>query len=98
MRKTSGDAGPRKVAMVFIDSHGDFNTPETTLSGMLGGMPVAVSAGMALHNLRRESGLDPGIPTANIVMGAVVIVCATLGLRGLMGAATKALEVVSGSG
>ena len=62
---------PRRVGLVFIDAHGDFNVPETTLSGMLGGMPVAVSAGMALHNLRRESGLDPGIPTRHIVMGAV---------------------------
>ncbi|MDX1393427.1 MAG: arginase family protein [Gemmatimonadota bacterium] len=61
----------RDVGLVFIDAHGDFNVPETTLSGMLGGMPVAVSAGMALHNLRRESGLDPGIPTEHIVMGAV---------------------------
>jgi arginase len=68
----SGPAGTaRNVGLVFIDAHGDFNVPETTLSGMLGGMPVAVSAGMALHNLRRESGLDPGLPTEHIVMGAV---------------------------
>jgi arginase len=59
------------VGLVFIDSHGDFNVPETTLSGMLGGMPVAVAAGMALHNLRGESGLGPAIPTESIVMGAV---------------------------
>ena len=25
------------VAMIWIDAHGDYNTPETTLSGMLGG-------------------------------------------------------------
>lgn len=62
---------PLKVGLVFIDAHGDFNTPETTLSGMLGGMPVAVAAGMALHNLRRESGLEPPLPTRHIVMGAV---------------------------
>ncbi len=68
----SGPNGrPLDVGLVFIDAHGDFNTPETTLSGMLGGMPVAVSAGMALHNLRKESGLDPGLPTEHIVMGAV---------------------------
>lgn len=68
----SGEGGELlDVGLVFIDSHGDFNVPETTLSGMLGGMPVAVAAGMALHNLRRESGLDPGIPTESIVMGAV---------------------------
>lgn len=61
----------RKVGLVFIDAHGDFNTPETTLSGMLGGMPVAVSAGMALRNLRLESGLEPAIPTDHIILGAV---------------------------
>ncbi len=62
---------PLKVGLVFIDSHGDFNTPETTLSGMLGGMPVAVAAGMALTNLRLKSGLDPALPTRYIVMGGV---------------------------
>jgi arginase len=62
---------PLSVGMVFIDAHGDFNTPETTLSGMLGGMPVAVSAGMALTNLRLESRLDPALPTSHIVMAAV---------------------------
>ncbi len=67
----SGDGGqPRKIAMVFIDSHGDFNTPESTLSGMLGGMPVAVSAGLCLRNLRLEAGLDPALPTERIVLGA----------------------------
>lgn len=60
-----------RVALVFIDAHGDFNVPETTLSGMLGGMPVAVAAGKALERLRRESGLDPPVPTARIVMAAV---------------------------
>jgi arginase len=54
---------PLKVGLVWVDAHGDFNTPETTLSGMLGGMPVAVSAGMALTNLRLKSGLDPALPT-----------------------------------
>jgi arginase len=71
LQNSGAEGGLRDVGLVFIDAHGDFNVPETTLSGMLGGMPVAVSAGMALHNLRRESGLDPGIPTEHIVMGAV---------------------------
>jgi arginase len=63
---------PQRVGLVFIDAHGDFNTPETTLSGMLGGMPVAVSAGLALRNLRLESGLDPALSTEHILMvGAV---------------------------
>ena len=61
----------RRVGLVFIDAHGDFNTPETTLSGMLGGMPVAVAAGLGLHNLRNTSSLEEPIPTEHIVMGAL---------------------------
>lgn len=64
-------ARPLRVGMVFIDAHGDFNTPETTLSGMLGGMPVAISAGLALGRLRQKAGLDPALPTRYIVLGAV---------------------------
>ena len=71
LQDSGADGVPLKVGLVFIDAHGDFNTPETTLSGMLGGMPVAVSAGLALHNLRRESGLDPPLPTGHIVMGGL---------------------------
>ena len=36
-----------RIGLVWFDAHGDFNTPRTTLSGMLGGMPVAVAAGLA---------------------------------------------------
>ena len=62
---------PLKVGLVYIDAHGDFNTPETTLSGMLGGMPVAISAGLCLRNLRLTSGLEPALPVPYIVLGAV---------------------------
>ena len=62
---------PLRVGLVFIDAHGDYNTPETTLSGMLGGMPVAVAAGHALTNVRLESGLNPALPTSYIVMSCV---------------------------
>jgi len=62
---------PLRIGLVFVDAHGDFNTPETTLSGMLGGMPVAISAGLALTNLRLKSGLDPALPTSHIVMAAL---------------------------
>jgi arginase len=64
----SGPSGkPLRVGMVFIDAHGDFNTPETTLSGMLGGMPVAISAGMCLTRMRLRTGLEPALPTRHIV-------------------------------
>jgi arginase len=61
----------RRVGLVFIDSHGDFNVPETTLSGMLGGMPVAVAAGHALHNIRKTTGLTEPLPMTDIVWGGV---------------------------
>jgi arginase len=60
-------AKPLRVGMVFIDAHGDFNTPETTLSGMLGGMPVAIAAGQCLTRMRMKAGLEPAIPTRHIV-------------------------------
>ena len=64
----SGPSGkPLRVGMVFIDAHGDFNTPETTLSGMLGGMPVAIAAGQCLTRMRMKAGLEPAIPTRHIV-------------------------------
>ena len=59
---------PVKVGLVWLDAHGDFNTPETTLSGMLGGMPVAVAAGKCLFRLRLKSGLDPALSTRHIIM------------------------------
>ena len=69
--KYDDQGNARKVGLVFIDAHGDFNVPETTLSGMLGGMPVAVAAGHALHNIRRTSGLEEPLPMDQIVWGGV---------------------------
>ena len=69
--KYDADGNARRVGLVFIDAHGDFNTPETTLSGMLGGMPVAVAAGHALHNLRKTAGLAEPLPMSDIVWGGV---------------------------
>jgi arginase len=57
-----------KIGLVWFDAHGDFNTPKTTLSGMIGGMPVAVSAGLAFPHWRQITGLDAPIPTDRIVM------------------------------
>lgn len=69
--KYDADGNARRVGLVFIDAHGDFNTPETTLSGMLGGMPVAVAAGHALHNLRKTAGLEEPLPIEHILWGGV---------------------------
>ncbi len=69
--KYDSDGNARRVGLVFYDSHGDFNIPETTLSGMLGGMPVAVAAGHALHNLRQTTGLAEGLPMSHIMWAGV---------------------------
>ena len=67
LQHSGATAKPLRVGMVFIDAHGDFNTPETTLSGMLGGMPVAIAAGQCLTRMRIKAGLEPAIPTRHIV-------------------------------
>jgi len=62
---------PLRIAMLWLDAHPDFNTPETTRSGSLGGMPVAVATGRALQNLRLDAHLDPPLADRLIVMGGV---------------------------
>lgn len=62
---------PLRVGLIYLDAHADFNTPETTLSGMLGGMDVAIAAGMCLARLRLKVGLDPALPTRYIVFGGL---------------------------
>jgi arginase len=68
----SGPEGrPLRVGMLWLDAHPDFNTPETTRSGSLGGMPVAVATGRALQRMRLDAGLDPPLPDAHVVMAGV---------------------------
>ena len=57
-----------RVGLVWFDAHGDFNTPAITLSGMLGGMPVAVCAGLAFPQWRELSHIVAPLPTDRIVM------------------------------
>jgi arginase len=64
-------ARPLRLGLVYVDAHGDFNTPETTLSGMLGGMPVAIASGMALTRMRLKAGLDPPVAPRNIAEACV---------------------------
>jgi arginase len=68
----SGPSGrPLRVGMLWLDAHPDFNTPETTRSGSMGGMPVAIATGRALKNLRLDATLDPPLRDEDVVMGAV---------------------------
>ena len=71
LQRTGGGAKPARVGMLWLDAHPDFNTPETTRSGSLGGMPVAVATGRALKRLRLDARLDPPLPDELVVMGGV---------------------------
>jgi len=57
----------REIAVVWLDAHGDFNTPAITASGYLGGMPLAMLAGRAPELFADPLGLRP-VPEHNIVL------------------------------
>ena len=46
-----GGYGGREVGLVWFDAHGDVNTPETTTSGLIDGMPVAMATGRCWRRL-----------------------------------------------
>jgi len=63
----SGDGQPLRVGLIYFDAHADINTPETTRSGLMGGMPVASSIGLCFHRLRRQAGLEVPLPTKYVI-------------------------------
>lgn len=66
-----GDGKPLKVGLVWIDARAAFNTPDITITGDMGGMNVAVAAGLCNTNLRLKAGLDPPLSTRYIVMAGL---------------------------
>ena len=71
LQRADPGRAPLKIGMLWLDAHPDFNTPETTRSGSLGGMPVAVATGRCLTNMRLDAGLDPALLDEQVVMGGV---------------------------
>jgi arginase family enzyme len=57
-----------RIGLIWMDAHGDFNTPATSYSQMLGGMPVAVVAGLCYPEWREKSGIESPMPTDRILM------------------------------
>lgn len=66
MQQSKGSAA--RIGLVWFDAHGDFNTPKTTLTGRIGGMPVAVSAGLCHPEWRIGAHQWAALPTDRIVM------------------------------
>jgi len=57
-----------RIGLVWLDAHGDYNTPHTTLTGSLGGMPVAVCAGLCYAEWRNRAHIRAPLPTDRILL------------------------------
>ena len=71
LQKSGSGRDQLRIGMLWLDAHPDINTPETTRSGSLGGMPVAVATGRALQRMRLDAGLEPAMSDQHVVMGGV---------------------------
>ena len=58
----------RKIGIIWIDAHGDFNTEETTLSGNIHGMSFATSCGRGTRNLVGKMGVTSRVSEGNCVL------------------------------
>ncbi|MGY1698013.1 MULTISPECIES: arginase family protein [unclassified Geodermatophilus] len=57
----------RDPGIVWFDAHADFHTEATTTSGYLGGMPLALAAGVGTPTLPDALGLRP-VPPSRVVL------------------------------
>jgi arginase len=64
----------RPLALLWVDAHGDMNTPESTVSGNVHGMPLACVLGQGPPELVNIGGFSPKIKPER---------CAVVGLRNL---------------
>jgi arginase len=56
----------KKVGVLWIDAHGDINTPDTSPSGNIHGMPVAALLGYGPPQLTRIGGDGPKVDPKNV--------------------------------
>ncbi|HBE76973.1 MAG TPA: hypothetical protein DDW65_04215 [Firmicutes bacterium] len=56
------------IGIIWFDAHGDYNTPETTLSGFLDGMGLAMATGRCWQSLLQQQipGYKP-VPECNVI-------------------------------
>jgi arginase len=60
-----------RIGVVWLDAHGDFNTPETSYSGILAGMSLSIIAGLSGPNWRRAARMAAPVPTSRILIAGV---------------------------
>lgn len=58
----------KRLGVVWIDAHADMNTPETTPSGNIHGMPLAVSLGVGNAGLVSMLGFSPKVLPENVAL------------------------------
>ncbi len=56
------------LGVIWYDAHGDLNTAETSPSGNIHGMPLAVSMGLGHPDLTNIAGYSPKVDPKNIVI------------------------------
>lgn len=58
----------KNLGVIWYDAHGDLNTAETSPSGNIHGMPLAVSIGLGHISLTEIAGYGPKIKPENIII------------------------------
>jgi arginase len=64
----SAQSQGKKLGLLWIDAHGDINTPETSPSGNIHGMPLATLLGFGAGELTSIGGTIPKISPANVAL------------------------------
>jgi arginase len=60
--------GPEKTGVIWFDAHGDFNTPETSASGFLDGMSLALATGRCWPALVKRFDGFVATPERNVLL------------------------------
>jgi arginase len=58
----------QSLGVIWYDAHGDLNTAETSPSGNIHGMPLAVSLGLGHKSLTEIAGYTPKVKPENVVI------------------------------
>lgn len=61
----------QKIGLIWIDAHSDINTPETSPSGNVHGMPLAAILGIGVPELANIFGWSPKVDAENVVLVGV---------------------------
>jgi len=61
----------QRIGLIWIDAHADMNTPETSPSGNIHGMPLACCVGIGPDELTRLFGYSPKVAPRNVSLVGV---------------------------